>query len=83
MRNRSSYEKLSEKKTEPTKGKLGGVNTKRMFDNVLRKYEKEMSQSLIIPTCQIPVAEEVKDKPAVQNKYGKKAMKRRIIRRHK
>ena len=43
--NRSTYEKLSKEKSDPTKGKKGGVNTRRMFDNVIKKYEKEFGKA--------------------------------------
>lgn len=79
--NRSTYEKLSKEKSDPTKGKKGGVNTRRMFDNVIKKYEKELGKAHLLPSCQLPVNEVVKEETIEPNKYSKKTTKRRLIRR--
>ena len=59
------------------------MNTRRMFDNVIKKYEKELGKGHLLPACQLPVNGVVKEEPIEPNKYGKKTTKRRLIRRPK
>ena len=52
-----------------------------MFDNVIKKYEKELGKAHLLPACQLPVNEVVKEETIESNKYGKNTTKRRLIRR--
>lgn len=79
MRDRSEYEKKSKEKSDPTKGKRGGVDTRRMYDNVLRKYEKEYANNGFIPTCQIQSNVVMKEEStSVKPQVKKKRLIRRL-----
>ena len=84
---RSKYEQLSKVKTDATKGLKGGIDTRRMFDNVMKKYDRDESSFVRIPTCTIanPSEEVTKEenKPAITAKTVKQSKKRRIIRKPK
>ena len=88
---RSRYEQLSKVKTDATKGLKGGIDTKRMFDNVMKKYDRDESSFVRVPTCTIASSSEIavqeelqqEDKPAKTAKTVKSSKKRRIIRKAK
>ena len=79
-KDRSLYEKKSKEKSDPTKGKKGGVDTRRMFDNVIKKYEKEYISSMRLPICEIQKNEVMKKESHPERKSSKK---KRLIRRVK
>lgn len=72
------YEKKSKEKSDPTKGKKGGVDTRRMFDNVIKKYEKEYGTSIRLPICEIQRNEVVREEVRPEKRPKKKRLIRRV-----
>ncbi len=72
---RSEYKLLYGKKSDATKGIRGGVDTKKIFDRMMKKYASEALPGTL-PFCK---PQETTD--ASEQKEVKKEVKRRIIRR--
>ena len=79
--NRSEYEKKSKEKSDPTKGKKGVVDTHRMYENVVKKYEKDFAAIPRLPICEIQSNVVMRsEEPTVEETKPKK---KRLIRRGK
>lgn len=76
---RSIYQIRSTEKSDPTKGKKGGVNTKKMYERVIKKYESEFATTYRLPICTLqPKIEMVEAKKSSRQKGGKKRIVRKI-----
>ena len=51
LRPRSFYALRSKEKSDPTRGKRGGVDTAKMYEKALKKYESETTGRNQIPLC--------------------------------
>lgn len=76
---RSIYQLRSKVKGDPILGKKGGVNTKKMYDRVIKKYESEFATTYRLPICTVQSSTQiVPEKKTPVQKGGKKRIVRKV-----
>lgn len=80
--NPSIYQKRSLEKSDPEKGKKGGVNTKKIFDRVIKKYESAFANQYRLPLCVAPSNVKMVDNSKHEQQKGKKKRKIKRVKKH-